>query len=108
MQEIFTLKEKLLLTAAVALLVSGGAISWGCPEIFFGWSLPAICGAWLMMSAAMMAALASAVLLVRMAAGLHRMAIEKEIREAVQLYGREWHVSRDTVCRTAETFGRGR
>jgi hypothetical protein len=106
--EKFTNKEKLGLAASACGMASAFVIAWGCPEVFFGWSVPAITGMWLMMSAAMMAALASAVLLVRMAAGLHRMAIEKEIREAVQLYGREWRVSRDTVCRTAETFGRGR
>ena len=68
--EKFTNKEKLGLVASGCGMASAFVISWGCPEVFFGWSVPAITGIWLMMSAAMMAALASAVLLVRMAAGL--------------------------------------
>ncbi len=106
--EKFTNKEKIGIAASACGMVSAFVIAWGCPDVFIGWSVPAITAMWFMLSAALTAALASAALLVRMIAGLHRMAIEREIREEVQLYGSGWHVSRDTVCRAAETFGRGR
>ena len=110
MQEVFTLKEKLLLTAAAALLVSGGAISWGCPEIFSGWSLPAICGAWLVLGSAVFGAAVSVGTAVRVAWDCHCDAIRRKEREEIaQIIGRDGvYISRDAVCRTAETFGRGR
>ena len=88
--EKLTNKEKIGVLLGACGMSAALVISWGCPEIFFGWSIAAICGAWLGMTAVFAAAVGSAAFLVRLAAALHRMAIEKEIREAVQLYGREW------------------
>lgn len=108
--EMLTTKERLGITSAAAMLASGAAISWGCPEVFFGWSIPAICGVWLGLAAAMTAAVSSAALIVRMIVGAIRWAAEREIREeCAQLFGRDgMYVDRVTVCRAAETFGNGR
>lgn len=106
--EKFTNKEKVGLAASACGMASAFVIAWGCPEVFFGWSVPAITAVWLSLATTMMAAIGSAVMLVRIALGMYRMAVEREIREEIRLYGREWYVSRDTICRTAETFGRGR
>ena len=88
--EKLTNKEKIGLLLGACGMSAALVISWGCPEVFFGWSLWAICGAWLGMTAVFAAAVGSAAFLMRLVSGLHRMAIEKESREAVQLYGREW------------------
>lgn len=92
--EMLTTKEKIGITSAATMLASGAVISWGCPEIFFGWSIPAICGVWLALSAAMAAAFWSAVLMVRIISGAIRWSVEREIREEIQLMGRDWRYIR--------------
>lgn len=92
--EKFTIKEKLLLAAAPAYLGGGMVIGWGCPEIFFGWSVWAIAGVWLGISAVLFIDIVFVSVVVRL--------ICEYIRdEAVQLERQNRYVSREAVCRTA-------
>lgn len=109
MKERYTIRELLLIDAAVSIGLSTIAMAWGIPgEWLLGWPIWKLTA----LMIAMTAVLWAAVVCVAFAVVLIREAIRaaNELDEIGQkLYGREWrYVSRDVVCRSAETFGRGR
>lgn len=109
MKERYTIRELLLIDAAVSIVISTIALAWGIPgEWLLGWPVWKLAA----LMIAMTAVLWAAVVCVAFIALLIREAIRaaQELDEIEQqLYGREWrYVSRDVVCRSAETFGRGR
>lgn len=107
--EHYSLKEKLLISAAVCVAVSVFALAWGIPgEWLYGWPIWKLAALMIAMTAVMW----TAVVCVAFIAMLIREAIRaaKKLGETNrQLCGREWrYVSRDVVCRSAEMFWRGR
>lgn len=106
MNEVYTLKEKLLLTAAGSMMFSVFAIAWGIPgEWLYGWPIWALFG----LLAAMTAVLFGAVVGTAFWCGVIREVIrrrredERRRDEPVKLVGRGgMYVSREVVCRAAE------
>lgn len=90
-------KLKLLGTAVAAWLISGMMISWGCPEMFIGMGELKIFGVWFSMTVLFTATMWAVVFAWRVVTGLYRAKVEREIREEVQLYGREWMYIRPAV-----------
>ena len=99
MNEVYTTKEKLLLAAVPAYLGGAMVIGWGCPEIFFGWSVWAIAGIWLGISAALFVDIVFVAVVVRLICEYRREAKERRRDEAVQLERQNRYVSREVVCR---------
>lgn len=107
--EHYSLKERLLITAAACMVVSVFSMAWGIPgEWLLGWPVWKLAALMIAMTAVLWAAVVCIAFVVVLIREAIRAAQELDEIEQ-QLYGREWrYVSRDVVCRSAETFGRGR
>ncbi len=105
MNEVYTTKEKLLMAVVPAYLGGAMVIGWGCPEIFFGWSVWAIAGVWIGISAALFVDIVFAAVVVRLICEYRREAKERRRSrqhkrdEAVQLERQNRYVSREVIRR---------
>ena len=108
-------KDRLIISGGFAFLAGAMILGWGIPgEVLYGSSVAFVAGVMVGLIALVFAALLVIMvvfdmLMIKAEENRRKRAAKRMQAEEYQLRGREWqYVSRDVVCRAAETFGRGR
>lgn len=108
-------KDRLIISGGFALLAGAMILGWGIPgEVLYGASVAFVAGVLIGLTALVFAAILAIMvvfdmLMIAAEEARKKRAAKRMQAEAYQLRGREWqYVSRDVICRAAETLGRGR
>ncbi len=108
-------KDRLIISGGFAFLAGAMILGWGISgDVLYGSSVAFVAGVLIGLTALVFAAILAIMvvfdmLMIAAEEARKKRAAKRTQAEAYQIRGREWqYVSRDVICRAAETLGRGR